>query len=144
MKHWLLRFNYGVEIGARLAYLGHYQATGDIEILKIANEELEHRTNCEWVLRSYGKKPFWGFNLGFLIVGNLIKQLCRVSPEFMMNLVARSMELFAGVNYQLLAKLYPEFEWLFLDMARAEMRHEAYFKQVQINASLNPVTRSGH
>lgn len=129
MRHILLRFNYGVEIGARLAYLGHHKATGNLEILKIADEELEHRNTCERILRSYGKSPWIVFNMFFTIVGTLINRLCAISPNLLMDFIARTMELFAFFNYSQLAKLYPEHRTAFEVMSLAEKRHEIYFKE---------------
>lgn len=31
MNHFMLKFNHGVEIGARLAYIGHFKRTGEAE-----------------------------------------------------------------------------------------------------------------
>ena len=129
MKHALLKFNHGVEIGARLAYLGHYKVTGDTKILAIANEELEHRKTVKRILETLGHKPFWGFDMFFTLVGNTIQYLCYISPKFALNWVASIMEVFAVFNYTKLARIYPRFDITFKDMAEAEKLHEDYFKQ---------------
>ncbi|HVN97777.1 MAG TPA: hypothetical protein VMT62_15210, partial [Syntrophorhabdaceae bacterium] len=117
MKHLLLKFNYGVEIGAMLAYMGHYEATHDAKILGIANDEYEHQEIIKFILKGYGTKPFFLFNWFFYAVGNLIRLACRVSPRFLMNFIARSMEIFAVFNYRRLAKMYPEHRHILEDMA---------------------------
>lgn len=131
MRHILLRFNYAVEIGANLAYMGHYYVTKDKEILKIANEELNHKRTCENILKVYKLKPFWGFNLLFIIIGNIIQKLCRISPKKLLNLVAKSMEIFAIFNYNKMALLYPEYKNIFTEMSNAEKRHKNYFERLK-------------
>ena len=129
MRHVLLRFNYGVEIGARLAYLGHFKVTGDPKVLQISKEEKEHGLAIEWVLSQYGLKPFFLFNWFFYVVGNLIRIACHISPRAMLDWVASTMELFAVFNYRLLAKYYPDFREMFLFMAEEEDLHRKYFKE---------------
>jgi rubrerythrin len=128
MNHFLLKFNHGVEIGARLAYLGHYKRTKDQGILAIADEELEHREALVQILKYYGEDTCKPIDSAFTAIGNTIHALCQVSPIFMLNFVARSMELFAVVNYSYLSKTYSDFPYTFAHMARAEQRHKQYFR----------------
>lgn len=127
MKHLLLKFNHGVEIGARLAYLGHYKATGDQKVLAIANEELHHMNTLAEILEYYNEKPIPAIDNTFKVVGTIINLACQISPKFMMNFIAKSMELFAVVNYSYLSTVYPEFEYTLKGMAKAELEHETYF-----------------
>ena len=127
MKHVFLKFTYAVEIGARLAYLGHYKVTKDLKVLEIANEELEHRERVAKILACYGQKPLPIFNLAFTVVGTVIQYACHISPRFMLNFIARSMEIFAVISYNRLAEMYPFHELEFWSMAKAEKRHEDYF-----------------
>ena len=127
MKHILLKFNYGVEIGAYLAYSGHYSVTGDYRIRLIAKEELVHRLTIRKILTSYGERPSKVFNFIFGTIGKSINFLCHYSPTFLMDFVARSMEIFAVISYRHLAKLYPEHEQTFISMAEAEDVHKRYF-----------------
>lgn len=127
MKHILLKFNYAVEIGARLAYLGHYKVTNDENIKQIADEELAHREAVKWVLKQYDEKPFFLFNWIFYFIGNIIQLACYFSPRFMLDYVARSMELFAVFNYKKLGLIYPDYYELFKYLEDAEEQHRLYF-----------------
>ena len=128
MKHFLLKFNHGVEIGAYLAYVGHYRRTMDSRVQAIANEELEHRSELVEFLKYYGEVPNPVIDFCFTVVGTVIQKLCHFSPKFALNFVARSMELFAVFNYDRLAKIYPEFEYSFKHMSNTEKRHAVFFK----------------
>jgi len=128
MKHFLLKFNHGVEIGARLAYLGHYDRTKDPEIKKIAQEEEEHRVMLEIILAENNEKSNPIIDHIFWAIGSTIGVLCKVSPIFMLNWVASSMEMFAVFSYCKLGKLYPERHSAFGCMAFAEERHKRYFR----------------
>jgi rubrerythrin len=130
MKYFTLKFNYAVEIGARLAYLGHFKRTYDPAILKIADEEEDHRLVLESVLRFYGQKPSKILNKIFWAIGTTVGLACKIFPIWSLNLVARSMEVFAVFSYERLAKAHPKFDRLFSKMALAEKRHETYFKEI--------------
>lgn len=131
MKHALIKFNYGVEIGAHKAYLGHYDRTKDANVFDIAQDEVEHRAILGDILEELGEKPSKFFNVPFGIIGEVIKRLCAYSPRFMLNFVARSMEFFAVVNYIELAKRYPKYRIQFVKMATREHEHGEYFKELQ-------------
>lgn len=132
MKHFYLKFNHGVEIGARLAYIGHYKRNRDEHILRIAEEELRHQTVLALMLRQYGEKPSTVIDSFFWVVGSCISVLCKIFPEFMLNLVASLMEKFAIFSYRKLAVTYPNFTYTFLKMALAEESHDEYFKGAEI------------
>jgi rubrerythrin len=53
-----------------------------------------------------------------------------ISPVFLLNHVARLLEVFAVVSYERLAEMYPEHRELLLSMAQTEKEHEEYFKKV--------------
>jgi rubrerythrin len=127
LKHFFLKFNYGVEIGAFLAYRGHYRRTKDPRIKEIAIDEIEHKSNLFNMLYVLNEKPSEIINLIFTVVGTFIEKACLVSPVWMLNFVARSMEVFAIFNYRRLSKVYPEFQSTLLEMAEAEERHKLYF-----------------
>jgi rubrerythrin len=126
-KYFLLKFNHGVEIGANLAYLGHYRRTQDQKVFDIAIEEFQHRETLKMVLQTYGLKPSLIWNGIFQGIGTSIFWLCQISPIWSLDLVARLMEKFAIFNYKALADLFPEHRDLFLKMSKAEEEHEAYF-----------------
>lgn len=129
MKHFLLKFNHGVEIGARLAYMGHFKRTGDRKIYEIALEEASHQMALFETIRYYDEYPSKVIDGFFTAVGTTIGKLCCVCPIWSLNFIARSMEMFAVVNYGYLAVLYPEFEYTFRMFARAEHEHEKYFSR---------------
>jgi rubrerythrin len=129
MKHFLLKFNHGVEIGARLAYLGHFQATGDIEIMKIADDEMEHRSILFVILMHYREKPSPLIDGFFTFVGTAIMRSCPYSPRWALDFIARSMELFAVVNYSALAIKYPLWNKVFNQMSEKEDEHKRYFSR---------------
>lgn len=128
MKHFRLKFNYGVEIGAYLAYVGHMKRTGDLMVQAIAVDELIHRGELATILASVGEEPDSRINLFFKVVGNTIQFLCKISPRFALNFVARSMEAFAVYNYRKLAEEYPQHRAKLLAMAETEEDHRQYFE----------------
>lgn len=128
MKHFLLKFNHGVEIGARLAYLGHYERTKLNKVMSIATDELQHRITLLAILRNFGDDRSKTIDFVFTLIGNVIKFSCKFCPMWSLNLVARSMELFAVFNYKKLAVTYPQFKDKFTKMAHSEMDHERYFR----------------
>lgn len=73
MKHALLKFNHGVEIGAYLAYVGHFKRTNDPKAQEIANEELEHRSELRLTLKYYGEVPSPVIDVFFTVVGKTIQ-----------------------------------------------------------------------
>lgn len=130
MNHFLLKFNHGVEIGANLAYLGHYRRTLDPKVKEIAEDEVEHKLRLEFVMDQYGVKPSKLIDGSFLVIGTCIYWSCQISPKFALNFVARTMELFAIYNYSKLAYKYSRhgYGYLFREMADKEREHEEYFK----------------
>lgn len=132
MKHFYLKFNHGVEIGARLAYIGHYKRTKDPNILAIANDELKHQIALGLLLKILGEKPSGVIDGFFYVVGSSISFLCKFLPKPLLNFVASSMEVFAIFSYKRLAKQYVNHNITFLNMAKRELEHKAYFKGVSI------------
>lgn len=128
MKHFMLKFTHGVEIGAHLAYIGHYKRTRDQAVWQIALDELEHRRNVVSILGYYQEVPNQYINQAFESIGTIIMRLCAISPIFLLNIVARSLEVFAVFSYDRLAKMYPEHSTILTEMAIKEKEHELYFK----------------
>lgn len=129
--HWLLKFNHGVEIGARLAYLGHFERTKDPKIQLIIYDEEMHKIYLELVLSEYGEKPSKLIDGAFKLVGSLIRHACKYCPIWSLNFVARAMEAFAVVSYVKLSKLYPERRDAFGAMAMVEENHGKYFTETR-------------
>lgn len=128
MKHFRLKFNHGVEIGARLAYLGHFRRTNDKKIFQIACEEFEHQQTLRKILQTFGEETSGPIDATFAIIGHLIFHLCAVSPHFMLNFVAMSLEAFAVFSYNGLSTTYPKYKSTFQEMAKTEEKHRLYFK----------------
>lgn len=128
MNHFWLKFNHGVEIGAELAYRGHFKRTGDFAIQDIAIDELRHQKKLELILEHYNEKPSLIIDMMFYVIGSVIQALCLISPKFLLNLVAKSLEIFAVVSYANLAIRYSEFRHILIEMADNELSHELYFK----------------
>lgn len=128
MKHFGLKFNHGVEIGAELAYKGHFRRTKDPKIYFIALDELGHQKDLRKMLEYYGEEPSKAIDSTFRFIGTIIYWLCQISPKFLLNYVARSLEIFAVFSYANLAIRYNDFRYSFLKMAEKELEHENYFK----------------
>lgn len=128
MKHFMLKFNHGIEIGAALAYMGHFKRTQDLVIDGIIKDEIEHRSNIKQILIKLNEKPSPIIDNIFNIVGNTIKFSCNYSPVFLLDIIASLMESFAIFNYRQLSKEYPEFKDLLSGMADKEDEHRKYFK----------------
>lgn len=123
-----LKFCYAVEIGAYLAYKGHYAKSKDPYIKTIMGNELSHMINVKTILASYSSKPLWIFNLFFLLLGHTIRLLCKVSPVSLLDYVAQVMEVFNVVNYKYLANKFPSYSCLLLRMSTNEKYHNVYFE----------------
>ena len=128
MNHFMLKFNHGVEIGARLAYIGHFKRTGEAGIHRIIQEEAHHRETLETILRHHGEKSNKTIDSFFNLVGSSIGWLCKFMPLWSLDFVARTMETFAVFNYGYLAVKYPMYRSHFIEMSEAETRHEEYFR----------------
>lgn len=126
MRFLLLKFCYAVEIGAYLAYVGHYKASKDSVIKSIKRDELVHMVNIRKVLVCYSHAPNLVFNLAFFMIGSIIKVLCSVTPLVLLDGVAQIMEVFNIISYDLMAKLFPEHKEIFNDMEESEREHEIY------------------
>lgn len=124
----ILKFCFAVEIGAYLAYVGHYKASNDRKIKSIMRDELTHMVNIKRVLSSMGQKPTVIFNLPFLCIGHIIRVTCSITPKPLLDFVARIMEKFNVVSYDYMAKSFPEHKEIFLEMSQNELDHEIYFK----------------
>jgi rubrerythrin len=128
MKHFFLKFNHGVEIGARLAYIGHFERTKDPKIQHIIYDEEMHKIQLEIILSEYGEVPSKLIDGAFTFIGSTIRRSCKHCPIWSLDLVARLMEGFAVVNYVRLSKLYPKHRDTFGFMAMVEENHGRYFR----------------
>lgn len=130
MKHFMLKFNHGVEIGAYLAYIGHASRTNCSWVRAIALDELNHRSELRRILQELGENPNPVIDKCFNMIGNSIMFMCKFCPLWSLNFIARTMEMFAIMNYKKLAISYPKYKSEFISMAKAEMNHELFFKLI--------------
>jgi rubrerythrin len=128
MKLWMLKFTHGVEVGAHLAYVGHYARTNDRKVESIAKDELHHQALLKKILKSYNSEPDALIDFIFYLIGSTVRYLCYISPEFMLNKVAMLLELFAVFSYDKLAQEFPDFEELLKSMEKTEQEHVDYFR----------------
>jgi len=128
MKIYMLKIFYAIEIGAYLAYMGHYKVSGDKEVRRIAREELRHMIVLKRLLKHYKQKPDSRFNGVFFVIGTTIRHLCRIFPGKALNIVAAFLERINVVNYRYAAKKFPHFAFVFDAMQENEEEHERYFK----------------
>jgi hypothetical protein len=131
MAHFAIKFNHGVEIGARLAYLGHYERTHDRRILEIADEEACHRRVLRRILTSHADEPSKVIDGIFWCIGKSIGWFCRYAPLWSLNLVAKILEAVAVFSYSRLAKKYAFYQLEFELMAAAEKKHQEFFAQLK-------------
>lgn len=127
MRLTLLKCCYAIEIGAHLAYVGHYKVTDDKEIRRISNEELRHMVMISAVLSAYGTVPNRLMNTVMYCVGKSVQLACRVTPKAGLALVAGMLEKMNIVSYRYMAEKFPRFEHEFIEMQRNEAEHEQYF-----------------
>ena len=130
MRLWMLKFTHGVEIGAYLAYLGHYSRTKDPEVLKIAYEEDLHKKQLKIILRTYKSSTNPIIDFIFYAIGNMVRYLCYISPVFLLNKVATVLEVFAIYSYRELAKEFQDSKEILLEMGKTEERHKEYFRSL--------------
>lgn len=128
MKNFYIKFNHGVEIGARNAYIGHYKRTQDKKILSIATDELRHQMTLALILKRMDDEPSPVIDSIFYGIGRSIAFLCKIFPERSLNFVAACMEVFAIYSYGKLADDYPEYRKHFQKMAETELEHQKYFR----------------
>lgn len=126
----MLKLSFAIEIGAYLAYVGHFGVSKDPEVKRIAREELEHMVYLKRMLASYKSEPSPVMNFGFLLIGTTIKYTCYITPKFLLDFVASIMEKFNVYNYRYMATVFPQFSSTFTEMQESEEEHERYFKGI--------------
>jgi hypothetical protein len=129
MKHLLLKFTYSVELGAYLAYKGHFNRTNDLLIETIMWDEVHHREVCAGFLKELGSGPTKWFDIPFFLIGSSIKWLCKFCPLWSLDFVARLMEVFAVASYDQLSLKYPQYALKFHEMSDAEAEHAEFFRK---------------
>jgi hypothetical protein len=130
MKWWKLKFTYSVELGASLAYKGHFKRTGDLNIHNIYLDEIDHRDTLIMYIVANHHDPSEFLEAIFLTIGTTVGFLCKIMPTFLLDKVASLLEIFAIYSYYDLAKEFPEYSNTFIEMAETEERHREYFSRV--------------
>lgn len=123
----VLKYMAAVEIGAYLAYMGHYRRTKDENILLIAFDELEHLNELYRILKSQNSDKSHVLNSIMEFIGTTTGKLCQVCPIWSLNWVASLLEKINVLNYGTVAKLYPTEKKTFLRLLEAEREHDRYF-----------------
>ena len=78
------------------------------------------------ILASYDKKPNIIFNSIFLLIGNVVRLTCRITPLPLLDGIAQIMEVFNIVSYHYMSIKFPEHKDKFLAMQKNEQDHEIY------------------
>lgn len=127
---WKLKLAYAIEIGAYLAYTGHYKRSKKKDVLSVARDELIHMIVLKRILAKHNDSPSRVFNMMFLVIGHFIKLACAICPIELLDRIAGIMEVFNVGNYHKLAFEFPKYARVLHNMAFCEYRHELYFKGV--------------
>lgn len=133
----LLQLAHGGEAGAALAYESHARCarTRDErdEILKIREEELDHRARVGRLLARLHEAPDPAVERAMTRIGKAIASFCRIGGWFLPMYGAGRLERRNIVEYEDAARAaalcgHPEFVDDLLDMAEVEWDHERTFR----------------
>ena len=146
----ILQSAYSGEVAAAYAYRGHWRSLKDSpekeRIREIEAEEWDHRRRVgEWLAKLGGRpkpmreKVFW-------TIGRILGPSCYVSGWFMPMYFAGRLESRNSLEYEDAAALATELGMNecaedLLDMARVEVEHEEFFKQVVAGHRLLPTMK---
>jgi rubrerythrin len=133
----LLQLAYSAEMGAALAYRGHWRSLPQGEeqnhIQQIEAEEWEHRRLIGEILHQLGSKPRRWLEVKFFVIGTFLRFLCHLLGWFLPMYGAGRLEsqnyreYLQAASYALECK-QREFINCFLSMAEVEWEHEHYFR----------------
>ncbi len=133
----LLQRAYSGELGAALAYNGHWKSvqsrTERDEIRKIEEDELRHRRHVGEILAELGERPDPRRERKLRIIGRCIGIVCHVSGWFLPMYGAGRLEQKNIGEYETAARLARDagldrYVHALLDMAEVEWDHEQYFR----------------
>lgn len=146
----ILRLAYSGELGAALAYRGHWQSLPDSaereKIQQIEDEEWDHRRRVGVMLASLGSAPVKFRELKLRIIGRTIGLACHVIGWFLPMYFAGRIESRNVKEYEEAAEHAAalglvEFETELRAMAEVEKEHELFFLQTVAGHSLLPLMR---
>lgn len=140
----LLQLAHAGEFGAAIAYESHARtARTRLEldaILKIRDEEIDHRDRVGRMLTRLGEQPDPAVERSMERIGRAIAAFCRIGGWFLPMYGAGRLERRNIVEYEEAARAaglcgHPEFVDGLLDMAEIEWDHERFFR---LNSMTHP------
>jgi demethoxyubiquinone hydroxylase (CLK1/Coq7/Cat5 family) len=146
----ILQNAYSGEIAAAYAYRGHWRslkASPEKEqIKKIEAEEWHHRERVGRWLETLGAKPRTLREAMFWTIGRTLGMTCHLSGRFMPMYFAGRLENGNVVEYEDAAAFAKELGMNecvddLLDMARVELEHEVFFREMVTGHRLLPVMK---
>ena len=146
----ILQNAYSGEVAAAYAYRGHWKSLKDSpekeRIRAIEAEEWHHRTRVGRWLETLGAKPRKAREIAFWTIGRTLGVTCFVSGWFMPMYFAGRLESKNSVEYEDAAVFAKELEMHecvedVLDMARVEVEHEVFFREMVTGHRLLPVMK---
>ena len=146
----ILQNAYSGEVAAAYAYRGHWRSVKQSperdRIRQIEAEEWDHRRRVgEW-LTKLDSGPRAGRELVFWTIGGVLGITCHVSGWFFPMYFAGRLESQNSVEYEDAASFASQLNMKkclddLLDMARVELEHEIFFREVVAGHRLLPVMK---
>ena len=133
----LLQLAYSAEMGAALAYRGHWHSLSNppekAEVRHIEAEEWLHRREVGALLRDLAAHPRLTYEFKFLVIGTVLRGLCHLAGWFAPMYGAGRLE---SRNYREYAQAaafafesgHHDYINCLLSMAETEWDHESYFR----------------
>lgn len=146
----ILQNAYSGEIAAAFAYRGHWKSLKESpekeRIKEIEAEEWHHRERVGAWLEKLGAKPRGGREKVFWTIGQTLGLTCHMSGWFMPMYFAGRLESQNSVEYEGAASFAKELEMHdcvddLLDMARVELEHEVFFREMVTGHRLLPAMK---
>lgn len=133
----LLQLAYSAEMGAALAYRGHWRSLADkterSEIRLIEAQEWLHRREVGALLKDLAAHPRLAYELKYFVIGQVLGFLCYLAGWFLPMYGAGRMESKNYREYEQAAEYaltcgHLEYINCLLSMAEVEWEHEFYFR----------------
>ena len=146
----ILQNAYSGEIAAAYAYRGHWRSLKDspekINIRKIEAEEWHHRERVGRWIETLGARPRRLREAVFWTIGRTLGLTCHISGWFMPMYFAGRLESGNVVEYEDAAAFAKELGMHdcvddLLDMARVELEHEIFFREMVTGHRLLPMMK---
>lgn len=146
----ILQNAFSGEIAAAFAYRGHWKSLKESpereRIKSIEAEEWDHRRRVGDWLEELGAKPRGGREKVFWTIGRTLGLTCHLSGWFMPMYFAGRLESQNSAEYEEAAVFAKELEMDecvedLLEMARVELEHEIFFRQMVTGHRLLPAMK---